>query len=101
MSVENGLLMSLFRFIALLEGLSLLLLLFVAMPLKYGFGMPEFVSWAGRAHGGLFIAFNILLFYFVSKKHLPETHLFFGFMASLFPFGTFIYTAKMLPKCSR
>lgn len=81
---------------ALLEGVSLLLLLFVAMPLKYNYGMPEAVSIVGRAHGGLFIAFNIVLFYHVAKGHLSEVKGFIGFLASLVPFGTFIYKAKVL-----
>ncbi len=90
--------MKFLRFMALLEGTSLLLLLFVAMPLKYNYGMPEAVSYVGRAHGGLFIAFNIVLFYHVFKGHLSEAKGFIGFLASLVPFGTFIFKAKALPK---
>jgi len=90
--------MKFLRFMALLEGTSLLLLLFVAMPLKYSYGMPEAVSIVGRAHGGLFIAFNIVLFYQVFKGHLSEMKGFIGFIASLVPFGTFIFKAKALPK---
>lgn len=88
--------MKFLKFMALLEGTSLLLLLFVAMPLKYNYGMPEAVSVVGRAHGGLFIAFNIVLFYHVIKGHLSEVKGFVGFLASLVPFGTFIYKAKVL-----
>lgn len=90
--------MKFLRFMALLEGTSLLLLLFVAMPLKYNYGMPEVVSWVGRAHGGLFIAFNIVLFYHVFKGHLSEVKGFLGFLASLVPFGTFYFKAKVLNK---
>ena len=43
----------LFKIVGWFEGVSLLLLLFVAMPLKYQWGMPEYVSWVGRAHGFL------------------------------------------------
>ncbi|MDX1347201.1 MAG: DUF3817 domain-containing protein [Thiomicrorhabdus chilensis] len=88
--------MAFLRFMALLEGTSLLLLLFVAMPLKYNYGMPEAVSWVGRAHGGLFLAFNIVLFYHVLKGHLSEMKGFLGLIASLIPFGTFVYKAKVL-----
>jgi integral membrane protein len=55
--------MTFLRLMALLEGSSLLLLLFVAMPLKYQFGMPEVVSWVGQLHGALFVIFNIVLIY--------------------------------------
>ena len=81
---------------AFLEGTSLLLLLFVAMPLKYSYGMPEAVSIVGQAHGILFIAFNIVLFYHVIKKDLSEVQGFVGFLASLVPFGTFVFKAKVL-----
>lgn len=88
--------MKLLKFMALLEGVSLLLLLFVAMPLKYQFGLPEYVSIVGRAHGGLFIAFNIVLFYHVFKGQISEVKGFIGFLASLVPFGTFYFKAKVL-----
>ncbi|MDG6774756.1 DUF3817 domain-containing protein [Thiomicrorhabdus sp. ZW0627] len=90
--------MAFLRFMALLEGTSLLLLLFVAMPLKYHYGMPEAVSLVGRAHGGLFLAFNAVLFYHVAKGHVSETKGFLGLVASLIPFGTFVYKAKVLKK---
>jgi integral membrane protein len=83
---------------ALLEGSSLLLLLLVAMPLKYQFGMPEVVSLVGRLHGGLFIAFNIVLVYNVFKGRLTEVQGFIGLLASLLPFGTFVYKAKILKR---
>lgn len=88
--------MTFLRLMALLEGTSLLLLLFVAMPLKYQFGMPEAVSWVGRLHGGLFIAFNIVLFYNVFRGRITELQGFIGLLASLLPFGTFVYKAKCL-----
>ncbi|MPQ76689.1 DUF3817 domain-containing protein [Hydrogenovibrio sp. JE_KL2] len=84
------------KIMALLEGTSLLLLLFIAMPLKYQFGIPEAVSWVGRAHGGLFIAFNLVLVSYVLKGLLSEMQGLKGFLASLLPFGTFIYKAKVL-----
>ncbi|GAB6070926.1 DUF3817 domain-containing protein [Thiomicrorhabdus hydrogeniphila] len=90
--------MKFLRFMALLEGSSLLILLFIAMPLKYQFGMPEVVSWVGRIHGGLFIVFNIVLFYHVGRGQLSAVKGFLGFLASLIPFGSFYYKAKVLKK---
>ena len=46
-----------FRIISLIEGLSFLVLLFIAMPLKYHWGHPEAVSMVGMTHGLLFIAY--------------------------------------------
>ncbi len=88
--------MTFLRLMALLEGSSLLLLLFVAMPLKYQFGMPEVVSLVGRLHGGLFVVFNIVLIYNVFKGRITEVQSFIGLLASLVPFGTFVYKAKVL-----
>jgi len=90
--------MKFLRLMALLEGVSLLALFFVAMPLKYMYGMPEAVKLAGPIHGWLFIAFNAGLFYFVYKRHLTEEQGFSGFIASFLPFGTFVYKAKVLKK---
>lgn len=47
------------RLLGFLEGTSLLLLLFVAMPLKYIWDMPEFTKHIGAAHGALFLLFII------------------------------------------
>jgi len=46
-----------FRTISMMEGISFVLLLFVAMPLKYYYGIPEAVKFVGWAHGLLFIAY--------------------------------------------
>ncbi|MEM6732386.1 MAG: DUF3817 domain-containing protein, partial [Myxococcota bacterium] len=46
---------------SLVEGISYILLLVVAMPLKYGAGIPEAVRIAGMAHGVLFVALAALV----------------------------------------
>lgn len=86
------------KWVALLEGTSLLVLLFIAMPLKYHFGWPQYVSLVGQAHGVLFILFNLVLFYYVAKGQLTLLQGILGFIASLIPFGTFYYKAKVLNK---
>lgn len=90
--------LSFVRFMALLEGASLLLLLFVAMPLKYSYGMPEAVKLIGPAHGVLFILFNLVLFVYAARGHLSGVKAVLGFFASLIPFGTFYYKWKVLSK---
>ena len=57
------------RAIALVEGCSFLLLLFVSMPLKYYMGMAEFSFMVGLAHGYLFLAYIIR----VEKKRMSTT----------------------------
>ena len=78
-----------------IEGYSYLVLLFIAMPLKYYFGMPEFVKIAGMIHGILFVAFFFLLVeaWAVAKWRFSENIIFFT--ASLIPFGTF-YTKNRI-----
>lgn len=54
---------TLFRLVALLEGLSYILLLFVAVPLKYISGEESFVELLGMPHGLLFMAYIFMAFY--------------------------------------
>lgn len=83
---------------ALLEGSSLLLLLLLAVPLKRMMGILEAVQIIGPIHGLLFIAFNALLIAAMLKKQVTIKQYVLGFVASLIPFGTFVYKAKVLNK---
>jgi integral membrane protein len=87
-----------FRVIGNLEGLSFLLLLGVAMPLKYLAGIPEPVKFLGWAHGLLFILY--LLYVAGAKWKLGWTfsQLFLAAAASVVPFGPFVVDRKLLPK---
>ncbi|MCK5812648.1 MAG: DUF3817 domain-containing protein [Cocleimonas sp.] len=87
---------SLLRWAALFEGSSLILLLFVAMPLKYYAGIPEAVKIIGPLHGILFLSFLVLLFSHAAKNELDPLKTMTGFVASFIPFGTFVFKAKML-----
>lgn len=84
-----------FGLINTIEGYSYLILLFIAMPIKYFLGYPLAVKIAGMTHGILFILFCILLVEAWKKTNwsLKENILFF--VASLIPFGTF-YTKKRI-----
>ena len=79
----------LFRKIAFAEGISFLVLLCIAMPLKYFANMPSPVRVVGMLHGVLFVAFVILslALMFTYKKNM----LWFAkaILASFLPFGTF------------
>ncbi len=77
------------RMSALAEGVSYLLLLFVAMPLKYLYGQPEAVRWAGSLHGGLFVVFVGLLALAWRAGPMTLRQSALGFAASLVPFGAF------------
>jgi integral membrane protein len=79
-----------FRKIALIEGISFLLLLFIAMPLKYAAGMPLAVTIVGSIHGGLFIAFMIWMYLVYDQYNKTLGWMAKAFLASIVPFGTFI-----------
>lgn len=84
-----------FRLIALLEGLSYITLLFIAMPLKYMYGIPEAVRIVGMTHGILFMAYLVLQG--VTSGHQQwdmKTNTYF-FLASLIPFATFFADRRL------
>ena len=84
-----------FRFIAVLEGISYLVLLFIAMPLKYFAGLPDAVKYVGWAHGVLFVIFGIalLMVWIQYKWSFGKTTM--AFVASLLPFATFVLDKKL------
>jgi integral membrane protein len=75
-----------FRKIAIAEGISFLVLLFIAMPLKYFADSPMTVTIVGGLHGVLFVAFIVLAW--IMRKSL--VWFVKAFIASLLPFGTII-----------
>lgn len=77
------------RVVALLEGLSFVVLLFVAMPLKYLAAMPTPVRVAGSIHGLLFLLFVVALLRVALERHWPLRRSLLAFVSSLVPFGTF------------
>ena len=81
--------MKLFRIISLTEGVSWLLLFFVAMPLKYGAGWPEGVRVMGRVHGGLFVLFVLTLARAAIDVGWGPRLIARAFVSSLVPFGAF------------
>ncbi len=79
-----------FRVVAIAEGISFLVLLFIAMPLKYVAGMPLYVKYTGWLHGLLFISYLILLIKVQSEHNWSLKKSIWAFIASLLPFGTFV-----------
>lgn len=85
-----------FRLISLIEGISFLILVFIAMPLKYMAEIPLAVKIVGMAHGVLFILFVIALI-MASKRYKWKFLSFQLFVYSLIPFG-FILIEKIIMK---
>jgi integral membrane protein len=89
---------TLFRYTGWLEGLSYLLLLGVAMPLKYVWGDPSWVRVVGMAHGLLFIAYVGMAFVLYDRENWSIKKLVYAMIASVLPFGPFVFDAKFLDK---
>jgi len=80
-----------FRTVALIESISFLFLLFIAMPLKYGADMPLFVKYGGWAHGLLFILYFFMLIDVYISERWSFKQAFMAGVASVLPFGCFIF----------
>jgi integral membrane protein len=86
------------RTVGIWEGISFLLLLFVAMPLKYFAGFPKAVSVVGMIHGVLVVAFIYTIINAIMSSGLPVKKGIIAFLASLLPFGTFFLDKLVFEK---
>jgi integral membrane protein len=85
------------RVAGFLEGLSLIVLMGFAMPMKYIWGDPSFVRMIGSVHGALFILFAVQLYLTAEEKNWSYKDLPLKLMISCFiPFGTFYLDHKIL-----
>ena len=79
-----------FRKIAFAEGVSFLVLLFIAMPLKYLASLPVAVTLVGGLHGLLFIGFMVMIWEVKNEYKKDWTWVAKALVASILPFGTFV-----------
>ena len=84
------------RIIAFLEGLSYILLLGIATPIKYGFNDPQYVKLLGMPHGLLFILYIAIAFILKNEFNWDNKSFGFVLLASIIPFGTFYIDRKYL-----
>ena len=84
-----------FRMIGIAEGISFLVLLLIAMPIKYLLDIPEVVKYTGWVHGALFIAF--IYFAFEVMGSLKKNFIWFlkALAAAFIPCGTFIFDRQL------
>ena len=78
------------RLTGMVEGTSFLLLMGVAMPLKYFAGMPEAVRWTGWIHGILFIVYCLAILQALMERRISFSRSVIAFIAALIPFGPFL-----------
>jgi integral membrane protein len=83
----------------MLEGTSFLVLLCIAMPLKYLSDMPDLgkrvVFWVGLVHGVLFIGYAVVAFWAWRTRHLSGKLLLLAAVASVVPLGPFFIDRRL------
>lgn len=85
-----------FKWISILEGISFLVLLFIAMPLKYIWDSPEMVQVVGRIHGFLFVIYILGAIYMWKRLNWDLKTLLIVCFCSVLPFGPFYAEKKYL-----
>jgi integral membrane protein len=83
------------RMTGVAEGVSYLVLLLIAMPLKYYAGIPGAVKVVGWIHGLLFVGFMYMILMGWSKLGWSLGRMVLAFIMSLLPFGTFWLDRKL------
>jgi integral membrane protein len=84
-----------FRLFAMLEGLSLILLVFGAVPLKHLAGNPLAVRVLGPIHGLFFILYAWSVYNAVDNEKWSKRQALWAMIASVVPFGTFVLDARI------
>ena len=87
--------LQLLRKTGIAEGISFLVLLLIAMPLKYLFDFPLAVKYVGWAHGLLFISYITLAWFAKETYNWPFKKFLFAFIAAWLPLGTFVYDKQL------
>lgn len=85
-----------FRIVSFLEGISYLLLLFIAVPIKYFQGDESYVKLLGMPHGILFMLYIVLAIVIKKEMNWDNKTLGIVLLASILPFGTFYIDKKYL-----
>lgn len=89
-------LLNMFRIVAFLEGVSYILLLFIATPVKYFGDDPQYVKLLGMPHGILFILYIILAYMLKLEHDYFKLNFKSVLLAAIIPFGTFILDRKLV-----
>lgn len=83
------------RKIGIAEGISFLVLIGIAMPLKYLLDQPMAVKIFGWAHGILFVAFLVLAWEYKTDRNKNLQWFATAFLAAIVPTGTFFFDKKL------
>jgi integral membrane protein len=83
------------RTIGLIEGLSFVVLLLIAMPLKYFAGMPQAVRFVGMAHGLLFVLYIGAALHAAFTLRWPLSRTLAVMAAAVLPAGPFVLEGSL------
>lgn len=86
-----------FRWLGRFEGFSFLILLLIAMPLKYIWGEPAAVKMVGMAHGVLFLLYLFAANFVAQRLDWDKKVWALSYVAAVIPLGTFWFEKKHLP----
>lgn len=86
------------RAVGMFEGVSLILLMGIAMPLKYLAGIPEGVQWVGWIHGILFIVYCLAILQALLERKITFVKSVLAFVAAFVPFGPFVMDRFLAPR---
>jgi integral membrane protein len=78
------------RILGYVEGVSFLVLLGIAMPLKYLAGQPQMVSTVGMLHGVLFLLYVGAVGHIGVARRWPIKRVLVAWVAAVVPFGPFV-----------
>ncbi|WP_134683996.1 DUF3817 domain-containing protein [Brevibacillus migulae] len=95
MAGSNNKALTVFRSIGMLEGLSFLVLLGIAMPLKYFADMPKAVTIVGALHGLFFVMYVLAIVYATIALRWRFLRVAGAFIAAFLPFGPFVFDAQL------
>ena len=85
-----------FRVVAFLEGVSYILLLFIAVPIKYWGGDEQWVKLLGMPHGVLFVGYILMAILLKGEQNWNSIEFITILICSILPFGTFYVDKKFL-----
>jgi integral membrane protein len=94
MTLENQ--VKIFKWVSILEGISFLLLLLIAMPLKYIWDLPQMVQVVGMMHGILFVGYILGAFILFRPLQWKYRTLMLVCVSSVLPLGPFYVEKKYL-----
>lgn len=83
------------RLTGIIEGISFIALLFLAMPLKYMAGMDMAVTIVGAAHGGLFTIYIALVLVVWAQRRWSFLRALVAMVVSVIPFGPFVFEKSL------